>query len=82
MRHGNDIDDDGCSNAASCRAVVTALFRLVKRVTMANGPTDTCRSTVAAECGDGIVQAGEECDDGNGLGGTSAMGMSTRMCCR
>ena len=45
------------------------------RVTFASAPTgcsDTCR--YGAQCGDGVVQAGEECDDGVNDGGYGQCG--------
>ena len=57
---GNSLDGDGCSS----RCTLEEGFRCT---TVKNGLT-TC-DTPKGYCGDGIVQTGETCDDGNNIDG-------------
>jgi cysteine-rich repeat protein len=61
---GNTVDDDNCSNAC----VAATCFDLVRN----HGETGVdCGGTcgACAACGNGVVEAGEQCDDGNAVNG-------------
>jgi fibro-slime domain-containing protein len=56
---GNDVDGDGCS--VSC-TVETGFG-----CTSSLGAASACVPDAAVECGDGVVGAGEQCDDGGAV---------------
>jgi fibro-slime domain-containing protein len=71
-------DDDGSTMAAESSA---PLISLPDAPDQSDVSVDTCRSgacddaTSAAVCGDGIIQTGEQCDDGNGKPGDGCSGI-------
>ncbi|RMG96077.1 MAG: DUF4215 domain-containing protein [Deltaproteobacteria bacterium] len=66
---GNDVDDDGCTNACTLPACGDGIVQAAEGEQCDDGNTDAgdgCSETCQHEsCGDGIVQPMEACDDGN-----------------
>ena len=71
---GNDDNSDGCLDTAQLRAVVMVFNGqgskgVTTETTMIRMRVWSC---IVAACGDGVVQDGVECDDGNNVNGTAA----------
>ncbi len=65
---GNLVDGDGCqSTCPTWRSAATASWMPARSATTATRPTVTAATRTASipVCGDGVLDAGEECDDGN-----------------
>ncbi|MFH1426079.1 MAG: DUF4215 domain-containing protein, partial [Candidatus Kerfeldbacteria bacterium] len=83
---GNDDDDDGCSNECtipnSCDDTCTTEFGCANDLVCAGG---SCRNNqcttegdcICPACGDGTVDPGEECDDGNNTDGDGCSAQCT-----
>jgi cysteine-rich repeat protein len=69
---GNGIDDDGCRNDCTIPVCGDGIVDGQNGETcdppgsLAGGNGNNCTVTCTS-CGDGVVQPGEECDDGNGI---------------
>jgi cysteine-rich repeat protein len=66
---GNDIDDDGCTNACTLPTCGDGIVQDGEECDDGNDiDDDECTNACTLPtCGDGIVQDGEECDDGNDI---------------
>jgi len=68
----NSCTDDGCDGTAGCFHVPTGNPPEPVEVSCADGADNDCDGTIDVTdsdcfvCGDGVLQPGEECDDGNG----------------